>query len=480
MYKRKVLFISALTALMIIGFMATSLTSYFVARDSLSRNISEQMLPLTSDNIYSEIQRDLLRPILISSTMATDTFVRDWSISGEEDPARITAYLNEIQRQYDTITAFFVSDATRQYYHPTGILKTVREDDPADDWYFRVRGLRAPYEVNVDTDTADRSRVSIFINYRVMDYAGQYLGATGVGLSVDAVTRLIDTYQTRYNRSIYFVDRQGTVTLTGSNDTRADRIQNEPGVRTVATQLLSSPSSSLTYLDEQDHEIFLNSRLVPEFDWYLIVEQDASDSGARLNDTLLVNSLLSIAIMALVLFIAHFTLRSYQRRLEEMATRDRLTGVANRHLFEMIFENLARSNQRYGYPTSLISIDIDHFKKVNDTYGHQAGDLVLQGVATLIRQHIRESDTLCRWGGEEFLLLLDHCTLDDAVERANRIREAVKTHSIAFGKTSIRVTLSMGATDYRQGESLEMFLARADAALYQAKAQGRDQVIRAD
>ena len=105
---------------------------------------------------------------------------------------------------------------------------------------------------------------------------------------------------------------------------------------------------------------------------------------------------------------------------------------------------------------------------------------MLQGVATLIRQHIRESDTLCRWGGEEFLLLLDHCTLDDAVERANRIREAVKTHSIAFGKTSIRVTLSMGATDYRQGESLEMFLARADAALYQAKAQGRDQVIRAD
>ncbi|MDP2379305.1 MAG: diguanylate cyclase, partial [Pseudohongiella sp.] len=81
-YRRKFIFISALTALMIVGFMATSLTSYFVAQESLSRNVSEQMLPLTSDNIYSEIQRDLLRPILISSVMATDTFVRDWALEG--------------------------------------------------------------------------------------------------------------------------------------------------------------------------------------------------------------------------------------------------------------------------------------------------------------------------------------------------------------------------------------------------------------
>ena len=243
---------------------------------------------------------------------------------------------------------------------------------------------------------------------------------------------------------------------------------------------MSSPSSSLTYNDENGHENFLNSRLVPEFDWYLIVEQDASDSGARLNNTLVVNILLSVAIMALVLIIAHFTLRSYQRRLEEMATRDRLTGVANRHLFEMIFEHLTRNTQRYPRPVSLISIDIDHFKQVNDNYGHQAGDLVLQGVTTLIKQHIRDSDTLCRWGGEEFVLLLDHCPIEDAMLRAERIRDALQTHSIAFGKTSLKVTLSMGVTDYRQGEALEMFMARADAALYEAKEQGRDRVVRAD
>lgn len=480
MNRRKFIFFSALTALMIIGFMATSLTSYFVARESLSRNISEQMLPLTSDNIYSEIQRDLLRPILISSVMATDTFVRDWALSGEENSERIIAYLTEIQQQYNTITAFYVSESTHQYYHPTGVLKTVTENDPADAWYFRVSNMRQPYEVNVDTDTADRSRVSIFINYRVLDYNGRYIGATGVGLSVAAVTGLIDAYQQRYNRSIYFVDRQGNVTLTGSSDDRHERLQQQPGISQLATQILSSPSASLEYTDVNGHSVFINSRLVPEFDWYLIVEQNSSGGEQQINNTLMINLMLSAAIMALVLAIAHFTLRSYQRRLEDMATRDRLTGVANRHLFEMIFDHVTRNSKRNPRPISLICIDIDHFKQVNDSYGHQAGDLVLQGISTLIKQHIRDCDTICRWGGEEFVLMLDNCPIEDAMLRAERIRDAMHKHSIAFGKTTIKVSLSMGVTDYRQGETLEMFMARADAALYQAKANGRDCVVRAN
>ncbi|MEX0738858.1 MAG: diguanylate cyclase [Pseudohongiella sp.] len=477
MYKRKVLFVSALTALMVIGFMATSLTSYFVAQDSLARNISEQMLPLTSDNIYSEIQRDLLRPILISSVMATDTFVRDWALTGEEDPERIIAYLNEIQQQYQTITAFYVSEESRRYYHPNGVLRTVSPDEPGDEWYFRVRDMREPYEVNVDTDTADLSRVSIFINYRVLDYNNNYIGATGVGLSVEAVTRLIDTYQERYNRSIYFVDRQGNVTLTGQGYDRSAHLQDQDSLGPLATRILSTPSSSISYTNSAGDRVYLNSRLVPEFDWYLIVEQNSPASAQRLDDTLILNLGLSAAIMLLVLIIAHFTLRSYQRRLEDMATKDRLTGVANRHLFEMIFNHVQKNSQRYPRPVALIGIDIDHFKHTNDTHGHQAGDLVLQAVANTILQQTRDSDTLCRWGGEEFVLLLDNCTVEDAMQRAETIRNAVKAQVVAFGKARIQITLSLGVTTYHPGESLDPFIARADAALYQAKDDGRDRTV---
>src|SRR5690606_25371982 len=134
MYRRKFYFVVALIVLMVVGFMATSLTSYYVARDSITSQISEQTLPLTSDNIYSEIQRDLLRPVLISSLMATDTFLRGWALSGETDPEQIRRYLEEIQNRYDTITAFFVSDVTRNYYHPTGIVKQIDVNDPEDAW----------------------------------------------------------------------------------------------------------------------------------------------------------------------------------------------------------------------------------------------------------------------------------------------------------------------------------------------------------
>lgn len=478
MARRKYLFVSALFLLMVMGFLATSLSSYIIARNSLSESVASQTLPLTSDNIYSEIQRDLIRPVLISSLMANDTFVRDWTITGEADNQRIISYLNEIQQQYGTISAFFVSEQTRQYYHPEGVLRTVSPDDPQDSWYFRVRDMREPYEVNVDTDTADSSRVNIFINYRVFDYNRNYIGATGVGLSVNAVTDLINTYQDRYERSIYFVDRQGNVTLTGTSGTEMPRrLQDKEGIREFSTQILSTPSTSLSFENENNQTSYINARLVPEFDWYLIVEQSGMQGESELDTALFSNLGISAAIMLLVLVIAHFTLQAYQQKLEVMATTDRLTGTGNRHYLESSFEDKIRSLGTNPRPLAMLIIDIDFFKRVNDTHGHHAGDLVLQSVANCIRSKTRNTDLLCRWGGEEFALLLDNCDLENALKRAEDIRAAVKSQSIAFGKTPIHLTLSAGVTIYHKGETLEGLISRADTALYQAKENGRDQVV---
>ena len=116
-----------LSILLITGFLFTSFVSYFTAHESISSQVAKTTLPLSSDNLYSEIQRDLLRPIFISSMMAKDTFVRDWVLSGEKDEDAIIKYLKEIQVQYGTVTSFFVSDKTRKYYHPTGVLEIVNQ-----------------------------------------------------------------------------------------------------------------------------------------------------------------------------------------------------------------------------------------------------------------------------------------------------------------------------------------------------------------
>jgi diguanylate cyclase (GGDEF)-like protein len=476
MLGKKNQFIAAVTVLLLVGFLATSLISYYVAQHSLSKHIAEDALPLTSDNIYSEIQRDLLTPILISSLMAHDTFVRDWALHGEGEELQIRNYLLEIQKKYNTITAFFVSERTRNYYHGSGILKSVDPKEPGDAWYFRVRDKSEPYEINVDTDTADRSRLSIFINYRVLDNGGNFIGATGVGLSVNAVTQLIEAYQQRYGRKIYFVDREGNVTLHGSGFADLQRLQDRPGLSRFATQILANPSASFSYEGPNDGKVYVNSRLVPEFNWYLLVEQQDDPGEARIQTTLFVNILLSLIITALVLAIAYLTLSGYQRRLEQMATTDKLTGAANRQVFDLIFERAVKSAERRSRPVSMVNIDIDHFKTINDTYGHQGGDVVTQTVADLIRRNIRETDTLCRWGGEEFLLLLDDCSLDDANHRAEVIRQAVRDSRIPFGREQIAVTISLGVAQHRAGEELLTLISRSDAALYAAKQAGRDRV----
>ncbi len=334
MQYKKTYFAAGLTALLVIGFLATSIVSYFVTENSLSERIAEEALPLTSDNIYSEIERDLLRSILISSVMAHDTFVRDWTLDGEKEPERIIRYLKQIQDKYETTTSFFISDRTHKYYHPKGVIKTVKADDPADAWYFRVREINEPYEINVDWDTADRSRLSIFVNYRVSDYSGQFAGVTGIGLSVNSVAELIESYQNRYGRQIYFVDREGKITVRGNGLAEFDRIQDRPGLEKMSTRILTNPSSSITYRKPDGEKVYLNSRLVPEFNWYLIVEQAESAANSRILNALLINIGVALSITALVLTVAFFSVRGYQRRLEEMATTDKLTGAANPHVFE--------------------------------------------------------------------------------------------------------------------------------------------------
>ena len=114
-----------LSLLLLAGFLATSLVSYAVSVTQLKRGLSESILPLTSDNMYSEIQKDLIRPIFISSMMASDTFLRDWVLGGEQNVDRMTRYLTEVKKKYQTITSFFVSERSGLYYHAGGILKRV-------------------------------------------------------------------------------------------------------------------------------------------------------------------------------------------------------------------------------------------------------------------------------------------------------------------------------------------------------------------
>ncbi len=160
-----------------------------------------------------------------------------------------------------------------------------------------------------------------------------------------------------------------------------------------------------------------------------------------------------------------------ERRLLYLATIDRLTKLSNRHAGIKMFENLLYQAQRYGVPFSLLIIDIDNFKKINDELGHLVGDLALCKVAKAIKRGTRKSDIAIRWGGEEFLILLPHTA--DPFPVGEKIRRLVNAISIdGYGPLSV----SVGATTYREGDTIDSMIQRADSALYSAKRKGKNRV----
>lgn len=466
-----------LSAIVLIGLVTTSLIGYFFAKDSLTERLQQEMLPLTSDNIYSEIQRDLLQPLLISSLMANDVFVFDWVNDGEKDASKMTSYLAQIQKKYNTITAFFVSEGSGHYYHPNGVLKRISQTNPDDQWYFQARNATTPYVINIDHDTADKKRLSIFVNYRIEDKSGKFIGVIGVGLSLRTVVELIENYQKRYGREIYFVNRQGEMMLHSSHyrsELHAPAAASSTEKKAFI-KVLTSPSASFSVKTANGNTLYLNSRLVPEFDWYLIVEQVNDPSAGKIETAFLINLAVALVISMIVLLLAHVALRGYHDKLETMATQDKLTGVTSRQVFEYHFKQaVTRNKRRNETPLSLVLLDLDLFKRINDTYGHQAGDHVLQRVAHLIKSHVHEEDVVCRWGGEEFLLLLSGCAMWRAQEITEQIRIAVASLQFHFGNAPEHITISAGVAEMQADESLGQVVERADHHLYAAKRAGRN------
>ncbi|WKE64908.1 GGDEF domain-containing protein [Gallaecimonas kandeliae] len=172
--------------------------------------------------------------------------------------------------------------------------------------------------------------------------------------------------------------------------------------------------------------------------------------------------------------------RRYQRQLELLATKDALTLTYNRYALERRADQELARFHRHGPPLSALLVDIDHFKVINDTYGHGVGDLVLQRLAALMRSHCRCQDMVARWGGEEFVLLLPDTALEAAAQAAEKLRRLIAETDFSEQGVGLPVHISIGCAQLMANESFSDQLRRADAALYSAKRQGRNQVVCAE
>jgi diguanylate cyclase (GGDEF)-like protein len=197
------------------------------------------------------------------------------------------------------------------------------------------------------------------------------------------------------------------------------------------------------------------------------------------DDRLVVTVLCSVVLSILSAFVlGYVVVMRLVRRLEHLSHHDALTGLLNRRAIEYLLDREDQRLQRFGDPYSVLLIDIDHFKRINDRLGHAAGDAVLCAVARTLQIKAREVDRVARYGGEEFCVLLPHTLHEGALQAAERLREAVAQTSIPWNDELISVSISTGlACAAEAGESLQSLLTRTDEALYQAKGEGRNRVV---
>jgi diguanylate cyclase (GGDEF)-like protein len=413
--------------------------------------------------------------VLASRLAADNSLLVDLLLGGNQQTAAIATYLRSVQRSTGVSTAFLVSEQSRKYYGPSGLVRTINTASAQDQWYQHFLDSGRAVELNLDRDTADSSRTLAFVNVRIEGADRQLLGVAGLGVDVDFLRSKLAGYQRDYGARLLLVNKAGEIAL--ASDDSSGSLAELPDIGKLSRAILSHPKMALQ-LDSADSYYYVNAIQIPRSGWTLVVIQQPNAEEEALRRLLIQNTVAALLIGCLLIIVGRLTIGRDQEKLEHSASTDNLSGLLNRQAFAAIYTELTSAGSRSNAKLAIALMDIDHFKRVNDTYGHPAGDAVIRAVARAIKASVRESDPVFRWGGEEFLLLLPMSNLEQAMARLEALRSHLRATEIQLEPTDARtsVTLSFGLTLHQSGESSATALDRADRALYEAKRTGRDRI----
>ncbi|ACZ13191.1 sensor domain-containing diguanylate cyclase [Sulfurospirillum deleyianum] len=453
-----------------------SLFNYLKSVNETQAQLQNTSLPLSVDNIYTEIQQRMIEPLLVSSLMAHDTFMRDWIMEGEGDMNGIVRYLTEIQQKYDIFTTFLVSDVTKHYYHPRGFIDVVNEQNSADAWYFRFKNQPEVYEINLDYNANLSDALIMFINYKVMNYKNEMIGATGVGVKLLNIEAMLNSFKSKYKYDVYFIDPKGELMLYSQGLNKRGNIANIAGLSELKEAIFSGKQTQFEYKDTEG-EYLLNTKYIDKLKLHLFVEINKKEYLATLQKTFYTNLLMSLLVTLLVIAIIVYTINIYQKQLVQLASEDALTKLYNRREFNEQFERFSKMHHKGQTSLALMLIDVDDFKEVNDTFGHLVGDEVLVRLAQLLKENVRSSDIVARWGGEEFAILLVGVCIETTEEIAQILCERIKHDAVLQGILGRALSVSIGVGMFNHLESQDGLVHKVDNALYAAKKAGKDQVV---
>lgn len=475
LYTSRIFLLVLLGAILMASFVATNTINYKETKKILEKELIEDSLPAETEKIAHKINIELLPYIIASENLAHDHFVKQWINNGEPDKDSFVQYIDATRDRIGAITCFLASGISETYYHPGGYFPILRTD-PDAQWYFAFRDSDKTYELNRAKNVDMNNMPTIFINYRITGENGQFLGVVGMGLELAEIPRILGQFKGRYDRSIYFVDAEGTVVSRSSGAIfTGDNIQELSQKGSTIENFLSKDATVFEY-EHKNSSIIVSTQHVPELNWWLFIEQEKALAMRTANRVMTISAAIDLGSIFLTMILVFMTVSFFHTKLKTMAATDKLTGISNRLTFEHMLQRAFVHFSRSKNPFAVLILDLDHFKQVNDTYGHLEGDKVLKKTVGIVKNTIRESDEFCRWGGEEFVILAYNCTMEQGVDLAEKIRTNIKNAQLTVLPNGNPITVSIGVCDSLHYSSPNACINEADNALYKAKQEGRDRV----
>lgn len=451
-----------LALVILIVFSLLNLTHYYMSLKSFRQNMTETTLQRTTNYITRTI-RDVNNTYAYSSQVLAELYT--YKIQQDYDEAEILADLKQKTETISVKTIGLVDIPRGLYLDNFGRVLSLDLTSDRDKWVQEFVDMPQDSRYHFyDPDNLEyESLYSFYHDYKIRDEHGQTIGILGVGID----------YTEFYNR-VQGLDENISVSfLTQEGQIRLPQDKKGESVFTHFPYISKNIFNSAEEVDQiiweyRDGESFLlYFHYLEDINRVLFLKMDFTDyynqSKTQHFYSFLLGLFLTVVVVILNLFIS-----LYQgSKLKHTAFYDSLTGCRNRHYLE---NSIIKSNywgQIRQDQYSMIAFDIDHFKQVNDTFGHLEGDRVLKQTAKIVSHCLRANDEFIRWGGDEFLIFLD-MDAQNAIRVANRIKEAIDKDTV--------VSLSVGITNITADDNFKTVMSRADSALYDAKKNGRNQV----
>ncbi len=321
--------------------------------------------------------------------------------------------------------------------------------------------------------------VHLYFDVKMYSGEGEFVGIIGVGKRIQRFLDTFNEYKAQYGYDFLFVNDRNEIILSSLPDLVVTDayIPTLESLDWFAPETLMGESLDSELIRVENQDFLISEFGIEELDWQLLLLVPLEARQSQITSSFATNMFAAFIIAALLAAAAFFLMLAYKRGLEQKTEVDLLSGLPNRTYIQRRFDRLRRD----GADLCVILIDLDHFKNVNDSYGHAAGDLVIKEAAVALRSALRDVDLVGRWGGEEFLMLIPARSIGQGMTIAERTRADLEKLRFDIEGVQISVTASFGvAFGSARSESLSDLLARADDALYAAKEGGRNQVRSSD